>query len=143
MPTTSPTCSTTQVIIGIDFGTKRTGIAIGQTFSKTAQPLSAVVTINNLPDQHALKKHLDDWQPNIAVIGKPPTASKGFNKKLNKLVRFLQEEFNLDSVFIDESLTTEQANFELHSSQVKAHKKQDQRDSIAARLIIETYFETL
>lgn len=138
-----PADCTTQVILGIDFGTKRIGIAIGQTFSKTAQALSPVTTINNLPDRHALKKHLDDWQPNIAVIGKPPTASKGFNKKLNKLARFLQEEFGLNSVFIDESLTTEQANFELHSAQVKVHKKQELRDSIAARLIIETYFESL
>ena len=143
MPENSSTDSKHQVVIGIDYGTKRTGIAIGQTLSQTAQPLSAVATINSLPDQHTLKKLLNEWQPNLAVIGKPPTASKGFNKKLNRLARFLQEEFNLDFVFIDESLTTEQANFELHSEQVKAHKKQEQRDSIAARLILETYFESL
>lgn len=138
-----PTESKHKVILGIDFGTKRTGIAIGQTFTQTAQALSPVATINQLPDHHQLKKHIDEWEPDIAVIGKPPTASKGFNKKLNKLARFLQDEFNVSSVFIDESLTTEQANFELHTTQVKAAKKQHLRDSIAARLIIETYFESL
>ncbi|MGH1427482.1 MAG: Holliday junction resolvase RuvX [Arenicella sp.] len=132
-----------QVVIGFDFGTKRTGIAVGQTFSKTAQALKSISTVHDLPAQHELKKTIEEWQPNIAIIGKPPTASKGFIKKLNKLARFLQEDFSLESIFIDESLTTEQANFELHSAQVKAHQKQEKRDSIAARLIIETYFETI
>ncbi len=132
-----------QVVIGFDFGTKRTGIAVGQTFSKTAQALKSISTVHGLPAQHELKKTIEEWQPNIAIIGKPPTASKGFIKKLNKLARFLQEDFSLESIFIDESLTTEQANFELHSAQVKAHQKQEKRDSIAARLIIETYFETI
>ena len=131
------------VIIGFDFGTKRTGIAIGQTLTKTAQALKSISTIHGLPDQHELKKTIAEWQPDMAIIGKPPTASKGFTKKLNKLARFLQESFSLESTFIDESLTTEQANFELHSTQVKAHQKQEKRDSIAARLIIETYFETV
>ncbi len=132
-----------QVVIGFDFGTKRTGIAVGQTFSKTAQALKSISTVHGLPAQHELKKTIEEWQPNIAIIGKPPTASKGFIKKLNKLARFLQEDFSIESIFIDESLTTEQANFELHSAQVKAHQKQEKRDSIAARLIIETYFETI
>ncbi len=130
-------------MIGFDFGTKRTGIAVGQTFSKTAQALKSISTVHGLPAQHELKKTIEEWQPNIAIIGKPPTASKGFIKKLNKLARFLQEDFSIESIFIDESLTTEQANFELHSAQVKAHQKQEKRDSIAARLIIETYFETI
>lgn len=132
-----------QVVIGIDFGTKRTGIAIGQTFLKTAQALKPINTVNNLPYETELKKVLDEWKPNLAVIGKPATASKGFNKKLNNLARYLQKVHSLDHYFIDETLTTEQANFELHSTKVKAHQKQEKRDSIAARLIIETYFETL
>jgi len=130
-------------IIGIDFGTKRIGLAIGQTLSKTAQVIKPVNTIDNLPNEFEFKKILQEWQPDIAVIGKPATASKGFNKKLNRLARFLGEEHQITSHFIDESLTTEQANFELYSEQVKAHQKQDLRDSIAARLILETYFGTL
>ena len=131
-----------QIIIGIDFGTKRIGLAIGQTLSHTAQVLPPIPAVNNLPEPAALKKVLEQWQPNLAVIGKPSTASKGFTKKLNRLARYLQEEHQLPHCFIDESLTTEQANFELHANQTKAHKKQEQRDSIAARLIIETYFSS-
>ena len=132
-----------QVVIGIDFGTKRTGIAIGQTFLKTAQALNPINTVDSLPYEAELKKVLDEWKPNLAVIGKPATASKGFNKKLNKLAHYLHEVHKLNHYFIDETLTTEQANFELHSTKTKTRQKKEKRDSIAARLIIETYFETL
>ena len=132
-----------QVVIGFDFGTKRIGLAIGQTYLKTAQELKPISTINNLPNESELKKIIIEWQPDLAVIGKPASASKGFIKKLNKLANHLAEHHQLDSCFVDETLTTEQANYEMYAAQTKAHQKQQQRDSIAARLIVETFFETL
>ena len=132
-----------QVVIGFDFGTKRIGLAIGQTYLKTAQELKPINTINNLPNDSELKKIITEWQPNLAVIGKPASASKGFNKKLNSLANHLANHYQLDSCFVDETLTTEQANYEMHAAQTKVHQKQQQRDSIAARLIVETFFETL
>lgn len=135
--------STYQTLIGIDFGTKRIGLAIGQTYLKTAQEIAPIAAINNLPNTHEFGKIVTQWQPNLAIIGKPASASKGFIKKLNKLANYLQEQYQLSTHFIDETLTTEQANFEMHNNQTKMHKKQQQRDSIAARLILETYFSTL
>ena len=133
--------SNIQTIISFDFGTKRTGIAIGQALVQSAQPLKSIPTINDLPSIIELNKVIQEWQPNLAVIGKPPSAQKSFTKKLNKLAIFLKEQHQLDSVFVDESLTTEQANFEMYSSKTKTNKKKQLRDSIAARLILETYFE--
>jgi len=130
---------TSQVLLGIDFGNKKSGIAIGQTLSQTAQSLKSIPTINGLPEQAALKKILNEWQPDLVIIGKPASAQTAFLKKLNKLAEHFRTEHQLSSEFIDESLTTEQANFEMHSAQLKTHKKQQQRDSIAARLILETY----
>lgn len=130
-----------QTVIGLDFGTKKTGIAIGQSMVQSAQALKSIATIKDLPSPVELKKIIQEWQPDLAVIGKPPSAQKSFVKKLNKLAIFLKQQYQIDSVFVDESLTTEQANFELYSSKTKTHRKQQQRDSIAARLILETYFE--
>ena len=135
--------NTHQVVIGFDFGTKRIGLAIGQTYLKTAQELKSLNTVNNLPNESELKKIIIEWQPDLAVIGKPASASKSFIKKLNRLANYLSEQHQLDSCFVDETLTTEQANFEMYVANTKVHQKQQQRDSIAARLIIETFFETL
>ena len=132
-----------KVVIGLDFGTKKTGIAIGQTMIHSAQALKSIPTIHDLPSPAELTKIIKQWQPDLAVIGKPASAQKAFIKKLNKLAMFLYEEHQLDSVFVDESLTTEQANFELYQSHTKKQKREKQRDSIAARLILETYFETI
>lgn len=133
--------STSQTVLGLDYGTKKTGVAIGQSLVQSAQPLKSIPTLNNLPSEVELRKIITEWQPTLAVIGKPPTAAKAFVKRLNKLALFLKEEHGIESVFVDESLTTEQASFELHSSNTKKKRKEQQRDAIAARLIIETYFE--
>jgi len=101
-----------QVVIGFDYGTKRIGLAIGQTYLKTAQELKPISTINNLPNQSELHKIILEWQPDLAVIGKPASASKGFVKKLNKLARYLAEYHQLDSCFVDETLTTDETFFE-------------------------------
>lgn len=132
-----------KTVIGFDYGTKKTGVAVGQTMLSTAQPLTTISTVKNLPEAQALKKVIREWQPNLAVIGLPPTANEQFVKKIEKFQRHLLQNYSLESILIDETLTTEQANFELHESGTKTHKKGANRDQIAARLILETYFGTL
>lgn len=134
---------TNKTVIGFDFGTKKTGVAIGQTLLATAQPLTTINTIKNLPEARSLDKIIKEWQPQLAVIGLPATASDTFTKYIKKFQQHLLNQYSLESTLIDETLTTEQANFELHESGTKMHRKGASRDQIAARLILETYFGTL
>lgn len=131
------------MVIGFDYGTKKTGVAIGQTLLGTAQPLITISTIKNLPEARSLNKVIQEWQPQLAVIGLPATANEVFTKQIKKFQRHLLHHYSLESLLVDETLTTEQANFELYESGTKAHKKNASRDQIAARLILETYFGTL
>jgi len=132
-----------KTVIGFDYGTKKTGVAIGQTLLATAQPLTTISTIKNLPETRALDKLIQEWQPQLAVIGLPATANENFVARIKKFQLHLQNKYSLESTLVDETLTTEQANFELHESGTKMHRKGASRDQIAARLILETYFETL
>ena len=134
---------TNKTVIGFDYGTKKTGIAIGQTLLATAQPLTTINTIKNLPETRLLDKIIQEWQPHLAVIGLPASANEEFTKKVKKFQQLLLNSYALKSTLIDETLTTEQANFELYESGIKMHKKGASRDQIAARLILETYFGTL
>ena len=133
------TSKNAKVLLGIDFGTKKTGIAVGQTFTKTANALKTLTTIDGIPSPVELTKIIEEWQPDVAIIGKPASLEPTFQKKLNKVARFLKEHFQLETIFVDESLTTEQANFEMYSQQLKSGRKHQQRDAISARLILETY----
>jgi len=138
MSDTANTNLKAKVLIGLDYGTKKTGIAIGQTFTQSANSLKSI-PINGLPAKHELDKIIQEWQPELAVIGKPGIPQPAFQKKLNAVARFLKETYQIESTFIDESLTTEQANFEMYSDQLKRNRKQKVRDAISARLILETY----
>lgn len=128
-----------QVLLGLDFGTKKTGIAIGQTYTQTAKALKAIPTIGGIPSSIELNKIIQEWQPDIVIMGKPATLESGFQKKLNKVACFIKDQYQLETIFVDESLTTEQANFEMYSQQIKRDRKKQQRDAISARLILETY----
>lgn len=132
-----------KTVIGFDYGTKKTGVAIGQTLLATAQPLTTISTIKNLPETRSLDKIIQEWQPQLAVIGLPATANESFTKQIKGFQQHLLSHYSLESTLIDETLTTEQANFELHESGTKMHRKSASRDQIAARLILETYFGTL
>lgn len=132
-----------KTIISFDYGTKKTGVAIGQTMLATAQALTTIATINNLPETRFLDKVIKEWQPQLAVIGLPVTANKNFISLIKKFQQHLNQQYALDSTLVDETLTTEQASFELHERGIKTHRKSASRDQIAARLILETYFSTL
>lgn len=134
---------TNKTVIGFDYGTKKTGVAIGQTLLATAQPLTTISTIKNLPETRSLNKVIKEWQPQLAIIGLPATANENFTKQIKKFQQHLLSHYSLESMLIDETLTTEQANFELYESGTKMHRKGASRDQIAARLILETYFSTL
>ncbi|MGH1543361.1 MAG: Holliday junction resolvase RuvX [Arenicella sp.] len=130
-------------VISFDYGTKKTGVAVGQTLTRTARSLTTIKTVNAMPEPTLLDKTIQEWQPNLAIIGRPPNANDTFLRKLERLSQLLEKRYQLQSLFIDETLTTEQANYELHQQGVKRNNKAAQRDQIAARLILETYFETL
>ena len=57
--------------IGFDFGLTRIGVATGQTLTQTATPLTVVVAEHGVPDWNDIAVILDDWKPDIVVVGLP------------------------------------------------------------------------
>ena len=62
---------TTQTIMGIDFGTGSIGFAVGQSLTGTASPIGAVKAKDGTPNWDDIKKLLDEWQPELVVVGLP------------------------------------------------------------------------
>ncbi|MEM7564830.1 MAG: Holliday junction resolvase RuvX, partial [Pseudomonadota bacterium] len=56
-----------QTVIGFDFGSHSIGIAVGQTLTGTATPITAVKT----NDWKSIGNILSDWQPQLLIIGLP------------------------------------------------------------------------
>lgn len=56
-------------ILGLDFGTKKIGIALGSTISRTARPLITVEVGPSL--EHTLSKLITTWRIKRIVLGHP------------------------------------------------------------------------
>ena len=141
----SPTAKT---ILGFDFGTKKIGIAVGQSVTQTVTPLITLLSQNQKPDWDGIEKLIKEWLPNILVVGLPvhldgeeqamTLAAKKFGNRLNG-------RFNLPVEFMDERLSSYEAEERL--KEINRNKKQTNKrqmamdiDKIAAQLIVESWF---
>jgi len=126
---------TEKTIIGFDYGTKRIGVAVGQTLTHSATPVDTVNFIRNKPDWEHIEKLIRQWNPDALVVGVPLSmddkrqvmtdASEQFSRQLHG--RFQLPVFN-----IDERLSSWEARDRLKDSY--------DIDAVAAQVILETWF---
>lgn len=50
-----------EIVLGFDFGLKRIGVAVGQTLTKSANPVTTLAAQQGQPDWHALDKLIINW----------------------------------------------------------------------------------
>ena len=60
-----------ETVMAIDFGLRNIGIAVDNTLSGTAQPLTIIGARDGVPDWAAFSKLLDEWRPQRILIGLP------------------------------------------------------------------------
>ena len=60
-----------ETVMAIDFGLRNIGIAVGNTLSGTAQPLTIIGARDGVPDWAALSQLLDEWRPQRILVGLP------------------------------------------------------------------------
>ena len=58
-------------ILGFDFGLKRIGVAVGQTVTQSARPLTILNAKQGVPDWLEIKKLILEWGVNALIVGLP------------------------------------------------------------------------
>ena len=99
------------MFLGIDFGLKRTGIAVGNRMLRTAQAAGSVHAQGDARfAQIALR--LKEWQPDALVIGvpyHPDGAAHENTARAQKFARQLHGRFGLPVFEVDERYSTTEA----------------------------------
>ena len=140
-------------VMSFDFGLKRIGIAVGQTATNSSRPLTTINAKSGTPDAAALKRVLDEWQPELAIVGQTYSSTSGtltpssseqpsnkrFTRSCKAFINLLQSQHALKVTVINEALTTSAANRSLAEQGVKAHNKTGLRDQYAALEILTTW----
>lgn len=100
-----------QTFLGIDFGEKRTGLALGNRLLRSAQPHGTVQAEGDARFV-AIAKVLREWQPDALVVGVPfhPDGQPHENtRRARRFGRQLQGRFKLPVFEVDERYSTTEA----------------------------------
>ena len=127
--------------IGFDFGLTRIGVATGQTLTQTATPLTAVVAEHGVPDWNDIAVILNDWKPDIVVVGLPLHEDGSMSEMAERAKTFghrLHGRFGVQIAFIDEYHSTREAREHLNYHG-KASNLYEKLDATAASVILERW----
>ena len=125
-------------IIAFDYGEKKIGVAVGQTATNTSSPLQIIFNKENNINWVSISSILDEWKPDLILIGKPLNmdgSESEMMKKINKFYIKLKSIYDADIEFVDERLTTFEARTILKD------EKQNNVDAHAAKILIDNWFD--
>ncbi|MGO2479621.1 MAG: Holliday junction resolvase RuvX [Pseudoalteromonas sp.] len=133
-----------RTVMGFDFGTKSIGIAIGQELTGSARSLTAIKANDGIPNWDNIKKHVDDWQPDLLVIGLPLNmdgTTQEVTFKAKKFANRLHNHTGLPIETQDERLTTADAKARLFEQGGYKNLGKGNVDNMSAVIILESFFE--
>jgi putative Holliday junction resolvase len=128
--------------LGFDYGLKRIGVAVGQSVTRTASPLAIIKAKNGIPDWEAIAKLIVIWHPQALIVGVPVNPD-GTNQEMTaharRFAKQLHTHYHLPIHEVDERLTTKTAREEIYKKGGYNALQKEAIDSIAAKLILETW----
>lgn len=132
-----------QMIMAFDFGTQKTGMAVGQALIESANPLPLFPMKDGIPNWDNLLKIVKQYQPDLFIVGLPlnmDDSESELSTRARKFARRLRHQTNIETLMVDERLTTREARDELDLYQAQGRAKNLSADSLAAALFIESWY---
>ena len=123
---------TDRVVLGFDFGARRIGVAIGNSVTREARPLTTVNATRVAARWDAVAALLAEWEPAELVVGiprHPDGTPHEMTARCERFARQLEGRFSRPVARVDERYT----------SAVSA--RADDVDAAAAALILQQWFD--
>ena len=141
------TLATPQLILAFDYGTRRIGVASGDTLTRTARPVTALDSSNGLP-WPAIDKLVAEFGPTQFIVGVPynmddtPTA---LTETTRSFARELQARYRKPALLVDERLSSREASAQLREARAEGLKRRRLThadiDMTAAKILLERWFQ--
>ena len=146
-----------RTILAFDFGTRRLGIAIGNTVTGSARPLETLDEPATARRFERIGALLGEWHPDALVVGRPlqpDGAANAVTLAAERFARQLHGRFGLPVALVDERYSTVAARQRARDAVASADTRADARrrthgtggrgcadDAAAAAVILEQYLE--
>ena len=123
-----------ETVLALDFGTKRIGLALGNSLLRAVQPLKTIEHRSNDFTFEQIQQLIKEWEITLFVVGLPRHPDGNVHEMTNRCSRFgnqLHGRFHLPVVWIDERYTS-----------ATASRPHGDIDAQAAVMILEQYFSS-
>lgn len=133
--------------IGLDYGTKTVGVAISDENGIIAQPLVTIerTHANKLRQTYAaIEKIIVENDVDTIVLGLPKNMNNTEGERVEDTKAFkenLERRTALPVIFVDERLTTMEADRILEETGVASKNKKQYIDKMAAAIILQNYLD--
>jgi putative holliday junction resolvase len=137
----------TLTVLGFDYGARRIGVGVGNTFTGDARALSVVGNGDNGVDWPRVEAAVRDWRPNALLVGLPlmlDGSEQANSRTARAFAAELGTRFKLPVHLVDERLSSVEAasRFADRRARGQARRKNaNELDAIAAQIIIETWLK--
>ena len=133
-------------ILAFDFGERRIGVALGNDLTETANPLSAIVAVNDDARFTAIAALVKEWGPSAFIVGRPSHPDgkpHAMTTRCEKFARQLTGRFDRPSYLVDERYTSVDAAHALAvtGSRLSGQDRKKAIDAEAAAQILRRFFE--
>ena len=131
-------------IVAFDYGEKKIGVAVGQTETNTSSPLQIIFNNNDQVNWNEICVLLDEWKPDLIVVGDPYNMDGSRSKIQDMSDRFsdaLYKRYQIQLEKTDERLSSREANERLQNLDIGT-KSSSNKHSISAQVILEDWFRS-
>jgi putative Holliday junction resolvase len=131
-------------ILGIDYGSKRIGVAVSDPLNIVARGLGVVRNSAGMYEEIA--RFADEYDVSTIVVGMPLNLKGGkgiMAGEVEKFMEALRSKLNRKVVQFDERFTTRAAHQSLRDSGIRKKQRQSKEriDEIASALILQHYLD--
>ena len=128
--------------ICFDYGLKNIGVALGNTLTKEARPITIVPAVNGKPRWNMIEALVDEWQPKAIIVGNPIDEDGGpteLSAKAAKFARQVGGRLGLETTLHDERFSSREAKSRAKDSGHKGDFVKHPIDDLAAAIILESW----
>jgi putative Holliday junction resolvase len=135
----------TLTLFGIDFGTRKIGVAVGQTLTRTATGIAVIPVREREPDWDMLDKLVQQWKPGAFVVGMPfnmDGSDSDMTGRARHFARTLTARYGKPCHEVDERLSTRAARDIVRDNAELSGKRVNDRatvDAMVAQLLLESW----
>ena len=131
-------------VLAFDFGTRRVGVAIGNTIVRAARALTTIDAEASDARFAAIAALIAQWRPDELVVGIPLHADgteHATTQRARRFARQLAGRFQLPVAEVDERYSTQEAQSLIDQSTKRGRERRARRDAVAAQVILQAWLD--